>query len=186
MERTVAALVARVQGGDLGAFAALMAQFRPQFGRYAWQMLGTREEAEEALQDTFLRAYRSLATCREPDRFGAWAFRILVNRCRTGRRRLMRRDRFRAASREGVESLAVAHPEEDQALREEIDRALALLSPSQREAFLLKHVEGLSYEEIAELLDVPPGTVRSRLHRARCELRDRLRPQLFDPAEGAP
>jgi RNA polymerase sigma-70 factor (ECF subfamily) len=174
MEHTVAALVAKAQGGELPAFAALMAQFRPNFGRYALQMLGTREEAEEALQDTFLRAYRSLAGCREPERFGAWAFRILVNRCRTSRRRLLRRDRFRADSREGIDSPAVAHPEADNALREEIDRALALLPPAQREAFLLKHVEGLSYEEIAEATGARVPALKMRVSRASQALRRTL------------
>ena len=173
MEHTVAALVTKARSGDLTAFAALMAQFRSRFGRYAWQMLGTREEAEEALQDTFLRAYRSLASCREPERFGAWTFRILVNRCRTSRRRLMRRDRLGVGS-DAIESLAVAHPEEDQALREEIDRALALLPEAQREAFLLKHVEGLSYEEIAEMTGTRVPALKMRVLRACDALRKSL------------
>jgi RNA polymerase sigma-70 factor (ECF subfamily) len=168
MEHTVAALVARAQSGDLNAFAALMAQFRSSFGRYAWQMLGSREEGEEVLQDTFLRAYRSLASCRDPERFGAWAFRILVNRCRTSRRRLLRRDRFRAVDHDGVESLSVPHPEEDHELKEAIDKALELLPTAQREAFLLKHVEGFSYEEIAEVTGARVPALKMRVLRA-CE-----------------
>ncbi|HEU5219025.1 MAG TPA: RNA polymerase sigma factor [Gemmatimonadales bacterium] len=168
MEHTIAALVARAQSGDVNAFGALMAQFRSQFGRYAWQMLGTREEAEEVLQDTFLRAYRALSTCRDPERFGAWAFRILVNRCRSSRRRLLNRDRFRAPDHTGLEYLSAPAPEEDHELRESIDRALALLPPAQREAFLLKHVEGLSYGEIAELTGAGIPALKMRVLRA-CE-----------------
>ena len=96
MSDSDATLVARTLGGDLTAYAALMARYRDKFGRYAFHMLGNREDAQEALQDSFVRAYRSLASCRQPERFGAWLFRIVVNRCRTVRRRLQRDRRFDA------------------------------------------------------------------------------------------
>ncbi len=178
MGHTIAALVEKARSGDLNAFEALMAQFRPSFGRYAWQMLGSREEAEEVLQDTFLRAYRGLASCREPERFGAWAFRILVNRCRSSRRRLLRRDRFRAEDHEGGEALSVPYPETDLELKEAIDRALALLPAAQREAFLLKHVEGLSYEEIAEATGARIPALKMRVSRACEALRHSLQGEL--------
>src|SRR5690349_1864268 len=89
-----AALVARTLAGDLDAYAALMSRYRDAFGRYAIHMLGNAEDAQEAMQDSFVRAYRALGSCREPDRFGAWLFRIVVNRCRTVRRRLLRHRRF--------------------------------------------------------------------------------------------
>ncbi|HWP03415.1 MAG TPA: sigma factor, partial [Gemmatimonadaceae bacterium] len=78
-----ATLVARVRAGDTAAYAVLVARYRVQFARYAVRMLGSREDAEEALQDAFVRAYRSIAKCDDPERFGSWLFRILVNRCRT-------------------------------------------------------------------------------------------------------
>src|SRR6185437_3250454 len=78
-----AALVRRVQTGDTGAYADLVARYRDRLGRYALHMLGNREDAEEVLQDAFVRAYRSLARCDDPERFGAWLYGILVNRCRT-------------------------------------------------------------------------------------------------------
>ena len=96
MSDSDAALVARTLGGDLRAYAALMGRYRDKFGRYAFHMLGNREDAQEALQDSFVRAYRGLGACRQPERFGAWLFRILVNRCRTVRRRLQRDRRFDA------------------------------------------------------------------------------------------
>src|ERR687891_2436616 len=94
MSDSDAELVARTLGGDLNAYAALMARYRDKFGRYAFHMLGNREDAQEALQDSFVRAYRGLGSCRQPERFGAWLFRIVVNRCRTVRRRLQRHRRF--------------------------------------------------------------------------------------------
>jgi len=94
MSDSDAALVARTLEGDLNAYGVLMARYRESLGRYAFHMLGNREDAQEAMQDSFVRAYRALESCRQPDRFGAWLFRILANRCRTVRRRLLRHYRF--------------------------------------------------------------------------------------------
>ncbi len=88
-----AGLVRRVQAGDTGAYADLVARYRDRLGRYALHMLGNREDAEEVLQDAFVRAYRSLARCDDPERFGAWLYGILVNRCRTAGARATRRAR---------------------------------------------------------------------------------------------
>src|SRR5206468_2795592 len=93
-----AALVRRVQTGDTGAYADLVARYRDRLGRYALHMLGNREDAEEVLQDAFVRAYRSLARCDDPERFGAWLYGILVNRCRTAGARAARRARRLARS----------------------------------------------------------------------------------------
>src|SRR5439155_295586 len=89
-----AALVRRVQTGDTRAYADLVARYRDRLGRYALHMLGNREDAEEVLQDAFVRAYRSLARCDDPERFGAWLYGILVNRCRTTGGRAARRARL--------------------------------------------------------------------------------------------
>ena len=83
-------LVRRVLAGDTGAYAGLVTRYRDRLGRYAVHMLGDREDAEEALQDAFVRGYRSLARCDNPDRFGAWLYGILVNRCRTAGARAVR------------------------------------------------------------------------------------------------
>src|SRR6267378_1304111 len=86
VEPSDAELVRRVRTGDTGAYGALVSRYRDRLGRYAVHMIGDREDAEEALQDSFVRAYRSLARCDDPARFGAWLYGILVNRCRTTRR----------------------------------------------------------------------------------------------------
>ena len=78
-----AVVVANVRAGDSAAFAIIVARYRTQFSRYAVRMLGNREDAEEALQDAFVRAFKSLETCEDPAKFGSWFFRILANRCRT-------------------------------------------------------------------------------------------------------
>src|SRR3972149_11043482 len=78
-----AALVRRVLGGDVEGYAGLVARYRDRLGRYALHRLGNQADAEDAVQETFVRAYRALERCSAPERFGAWVFQILVNRCRT-------------------------------------------------------------------------------------------------------
>jgi RNA polymerase sigma-70 factor (ECF subfamily) len=170
-----AELVQRVRQGDLDAYGMLMTRYRLRFGRYAFHLLGNENDAEEALQDAFIRAYRSLEQCRDPDRFGAWLFRNLVNRCRTAARRRGRAD-ARLAPLEMVNEMGVTHPAETAMHREEIHRALGWLVPEQREAVLLKYVEELSYEEMAELTGAGESALKMRVKRA-CE---RLRHLLGD------
>src|SRR5262245_65614193 len=93
MASSDAELVRRVRAGDIGAYAVLVSRYRDRLGRYAVHMIGNREDAEEALQDTFVRAYRSLARC-DAARFGAWLCGILVNRCRSEERRGGKRRRM--------------------------------------------------------------------------------------------
>jgi RNA polymerase sigma-70 factor (ECF subfamily) len=168
-----AVLVGRTLAGDLAAFASLMDRYRDSLGRYAFHMLGSREDAEEAVQDSFVRAYRSLGDCRQPDRFGAWLFTILVNRCRTSQRRLFRRRRFSEELRDDVAAAGDAAASLE--WREEIGRALAGLRPHYREAFLLRYVEGLDYAEMARVTGAREPTLRMRVKRAGDRLRELLR-----------
>ena len=168
-------LVSAVLAGDVEAFAGLVARYRDRLGRFALHMLGNREDAEEALQDAFVRAFRSLHRCGDPTRFHAWIFRILVNRCRTMGGRRGRRERTFVADGAGPEPVQ-EHPAERFAWREEIARALATLEPDQREAFLLKYAEELSYEEMESMTGVKVSALKMRVKRA-C---DRLRPLLAE------
>lgn len=163
-----AAVVAKVLAGDTAAYAILVARYRAQFGRYAVRMLGSREDAEEALQDAFVRAYRSLARCDDPVRFGSWLFRILANRCRTAGGRKGRRERTFINDDLALHGASHDHPAERNAWREEIQGALLKLEPEQREAFLLKHVEDLGYEEMSEITGVGVSALKMRVKRA-CE-----------------
>jgi RNA polymerase sigma-70 factor, ECF subfamily len=173
MSDSDAALVARTLGGELPAYAALMARYRDKFGGYAFHMLGNREDAQEALQDSFVRAYRALGACRQPDRFGAWLFRILVNRCRTVRRRLQRSRRFDADLPDDIPA-GGSRPDAFE-WRDEIGQALARLRPHYREAFLLRYVEGLEYAEMAEMTGAKEPALRMRVKRASDQLRELLR-----------
>lgn len=170
-----AAAVAAVLAGDADAFAILLHRYRDQFTRFAVRMLGSREDADDALQSAFVRAYRNLGRCEDPSRFGAWLYRIVLNECRTlaGRRR--RRER-RIVRDEGVLERAAEFERagEDHGLRAEIQRALDRLEPDQREAFVLKHVEELSYEKMSELTGAGVSALKMRVKRACERLREHL------------
>jgi RNA polymerase sigma-70 factor (ECF subfamily) len=155
-------------------YRVLVERYRDQYARYAVHMLGNREDAEEVLQDAFTRAYRSLARCEDPERFGAWLFRILVNRCRTAGARRSRRSRTFVADEGALLGAAVEHPADQEAWREEIDRALAQLRPEQREAFLLKYVEEMGYDEMSRLTGVGVSALKMRVMRACDRLRELL------------
>lgn len=172
-------LVYQAQRGDLGAYAELVHRHRLGLERYALHLLGNREDAEDALQDSLVRAHRAIGQCREPDRFRGWLIRILVNRCRT---RLSRSSRV-PSDGEGsaaLAALAVEPQAERQGWDEEIRRALAALPGDQREAFLLHHVESFSYDEMAELTGVSVPALKMRVSRA-CE---RLRRELEEVYRG--
>ncbi|PYO68704.1 MAG: RNA polymerase subunit sigma-24 [Gemmatimonadetes bacterium] len=163
-------LVRRVLAGDTGAYAALVARYRDRLGRYAVHMLGDRQDAEEALQDAFVRAYRSLARCDDPERFGAWLYGILVNRCRTTGGRAARRARLFVRNDAALSGVALPSPAERAEWDDTVRRALARLAPEYREAFLLKHVEELEYEEMAQLTGAGISALKMRVKRAREQL----------------
>lgn len=168
MQLSDAAIVSRVLGGDANAYALLVERYYDKYARYAVHMLGNPEDAEEALQDAFVRAYRSLHRYQDQERFGAWLFRILVNRCRTAAGRRQVRDGT-IISHEGLMLAAsVAPAAENEMWRGELNRALDQLPSDQREAFLLKHVEDLSYEEMAEVTGAGVSALKMRVKRA-CE-----------------
>jgi RNA polymerase sigma-70 factor (ECF subfamily) len=139
-------------------------------------MLGNRAEAEEIAQEVFLRAHRALADFRGEARLGTWLYgiasRLCLNRLASPERRVARGDAALAhvvsATPDAVAELERA--ELDAALR----MAIAELPEERRLVLVLRDVEGLSYEQIAEALAIDPGTVRSRLHRARMQLKDKL------------
>ncbi len=170
-EDTDGLLVRRVLAGERQVYARLVERYRDRLGRYAVRMLGDVADAEDALQDTFVRGYRSLARCTDPERFGAWLFGILVNRCRTYAAKRTRRQKLVVTDDIAVASASVEHTEDRDASREAIMWALDQLPEEQREAFLLKHVEELSYEEMQQVTGTRIPALKMRVFRAREELR---------------
>jgi RNA polymerase sigma-70 factor, ECF subfamily len=163
---TDAMLVRRVLDGDTAAFTALVDRHAAACTRFATRMLGNREDAEDAVQESFLRAYRSLARYEERQVFRTWLFQILVNRCRTAAVRRQRRQRMFLVDDNAVASASVRPSADSTDLRAELRRAIDALDPEQREAFLLKHVEQLSYDEMAAATGVGISALKMRVKRA--------------------
>jgi RNA polymerase sigma-70 factor (ECF subfamily) len=171
-----AELVAAVLAGDIEAFSGLVRRYEDTCVRFAVRMLGSRVDADDALQSAFMRAFRGLRSCREPDRFGGWLYQIVVNECRTYASRQRRRElRFTAAPDAIDRAVAPgSEPEEDVDVGGHIENALGMLPADQREAFLLKHVEEMSYEEMREMTGVSISALKMRVKRACDGLRDLL------------
>lgn len=166
------AIPLRARDGDVEAFAELVEFFHVRCLRYARYMLGEEEDAEEAVQDTFVRVYDHLGQFRPDARFEPWLFRILANRCRTVRERRRRRESLVTTGELPV--VAAEAPADSQDLLEEVEAALEELPTEQREAFLLRHVEDLSYEDMAVITGVRLSALRMRVKRACDTLRTRL------------
>ena len=168
-------LVARAQAGDAAAFEAVVDLHYADCLRYATRMLGERADAEEAVQDTFVRAFRSLRHYDNRGQLRAWLFQILVNRCRSVLARRARRGRLlhRSVAAE-ADGPPVEELREVEWLRKEVERGLALLAREQREAFLLKYVEELSYEEMSALTGAGISALKMRVKRACERLREIL------------
>ena len=163
---TDATLVRRVLEGDTAAFTMLVDRHAAACTRFAMRMLGNREDAEDATQESFIRAYRSLGRYEERQAFRTWLFQILVNRCRTAALRRQRRQRMFLVDDNAVALASVRPAAESSGVREELQRAIDALDPDQREAFLLKHVEQLSYDEMAAATGVGVSALKMRVKRA--------------------
>ncbi len=170
-----AEVVAHVLGGDVEAFGILIRRYEPGLHRFASRMLGSADAAADAVAEGLVRAYRHLRSCREPARFRTWVYRIVANRCKS---HLARRPAGDLSLDDlpplpdPVDNVAALERAEQVAL---VTRALGELSPEKRQAFLLKHVEGMSYEEMAAVTGARIPTLKMRVHRAREALLDTLK-----------
>jgi RNA polymerase sigma factor (sigma-70 family) len=153
--------VARARAGDLGAFEELVRSHQADVYRLALKLVRDPPTAEDVTQEAFLHAYRSLRRFRGQAKFSTWLFRITRN-CAVDA--IRRRERLRRTDREAIPEQAT-HP--DPSLRAALDRAIASLPQELREPFVLIEVMGLSYREAGAVLSVVPGTLKSRMHRAR-------------------
>jgi len=158
-------IIARVLRGDRNAFGRLIRRYSDPLYRHALGMTGSPDVAEDILQASFIKAYQHLAEVH--GRFDAWIFRIVANGCKDWLKNIRR---THLSYEEDDQPSAFATPDEEldrTELRSDLDRALAALAPSLREAFVMKHVEGRSYEEMADLLGTTVGALKMRVHRAR-------------------
>ena len=159
----------RARAGDERAFAWLLGRYRERAVRLATQVMGHSGEGEDAAQEAFIRAFRSIRRLRPGTRFYAWLYPIVVRIC-LDRRRLARWEMEILCDCPGSPSGGSGDGPAVERLC--VESLLGRLSPPLRAAVVLRELEGLEYEEIAEALDLPVGTVRSRLHAARARLRE--------------
>lgn len=180
MSDSDAIVVRRVLAGDGEAFAILVDRHYDRCLRLAVHLLSDRSDAEDAVQETLLRAYRALGQYREQDRFAAWLTRILANQCRTTR---ARRPRPVPEDLEwGTADRTTDHPADAAAARGELAYALDRLPSDQREAVVLRYADDLSYDEMATATGATVGALKMRVQRA-CR---RLRGLLTDSAAATP
>jgi len=175
VERTDAQVVRDILAGDRDAYRLLVRRYGDTLHGHALRMTASQDEAADLVQRAFVQGFRKLRSCREPERVGAWLFRILANLCtdhvRSPRRRDLRITELASLlPSEADPSLDAAAAE----IRARVWGALESLTPEQREAFVLKHVEGRSYEEIAAVMDLSVASLKMRVHRAREALRGLL------------
>ena len=160
--------------GEVEAFAELSRRYRDSYTRFAVRMVGNRDDAEDVLQSAFIRAYRALAQCRDPHRFGAWLYQIVANECRTFVIRHARRERRLARDPIAMQAISVEPSFDGGDTLAEVQVALRQLEVDQREAFLMKHVEQLSYEQMAEITGDGVSALKMRVKRACARLREIL------------
>ncbi len=166
-EREEALWIARARAGDEAAFRWLLGRYRPRVVRLAAHVLRSEGDAEDAAQEAFVKAFQRLPSFRGDGRFSAWLFSLTVRLCLDRRR----------SARFGREVPADAAPDAVSAdtspdTRLLIDTLLDQLTPPMRAALVLREIEGFEYDEISQMLGIPVGTVRSRLHAARARFRE--------------
>ena len=166
-----AALIGRAQGGDRDAFGILIREHDEAMRRLAYSLLQDRGQMDDALQEAYFRAYRGLGSFRGAAAFSTWLYRIVYRTCIDEIRK--RRPVDPLDDGRDVADPA-SGPESQVAARRDVAAALARLSSDMRAAVWLIDAEGLSYDEAARVLGTPPGTVASRVSRARAHLREHL------------
>lgn len=194
MEQTDADLVRQTLCGNTTAYNGLVVRYQRQVYNLAYRMLGNAEDAGDLVQDTFLRAYGALRSFRQDASFLTWLYKIASNLCI---------DQLRSRKTKGVLSLNVeleegrepaadsrdCAPEETavrEAVQEVVQHAILNLPEKYRRVVIMRHLQDMSVEEIARVLDLPTGTVKTHLFRARDMLRGRLGPVLEMEPDGKP
>lgn len=176
-------LIERFQNGDLYAFDLIVKRYKNQLLNFVYRFLGNAEEAEDLVQETFLRVYRNRKAYQKVAKFSTWIYTIAGNLAKTELRKRKRRKFFSISDLGYNEkdydiSDEAYNPEKDvdgrmkeEIIHKEIDK----LSPKFREVILLRDVQQLSYEEISQIVNIPLGTVKSRVNRGRLKLQGKLK-----------
>ena len=185
-------LIDACRAGKTEAFGVLVSRYQDRLYPTVLRLAGCAEDARDLMQEAFLRAFQKLDRFHGESSFYTWVYRIAVNLTLSGHRRrrvsTRRRDESRGAMletacdpRDNDPSAPLERSERDRLIQSALNR----LAPDHRAVVVMKEFDGLRYEEIGAVLGVPVGTVRSRLHRARCELRDLLHDLVDDELPAA-
>jgi RNA polymerase sigma-70 factor (ECF subfamily) len=172
--------VRRVQRGDIDSFEVLVRRHEKAIFNLAYRLLGNYDEAAEVSQDVFLSAFKSIHQFRGEANFSTWLYRIGLNHASTRRKSLNSAQR-RQLSLDGTEVIANSTVDpaknlEDKEIQQRVQQALNSLDAEDARIILLRDLQDIPYDEVAEILDLPVGTVKSRLHRARQALKTSLAP----------
>jgi RNA polymerase sigma-70 factor (ECF subfamily) len=186
-------LVDRCRQGDRESFAQLMRLHERQIYNFTYRMLGDEEEAEDLTQDIFVAAFKGIRKFRGEAKFSTWLYRIALNQTRNRIKYLSRRDFFAKQSRrvqyrqespwENPDLLPDSAPTPEQwtltkSMAAQVQECLNQIPPQARQILVMRDVQGFSYEELSVMLSLNPGTVKSRLHRARSALQQCLADKL--------
>jgi len=181
-------VIERCKAGDEKAFDEIVLRSQKKVFNIAYRMLGNLEEAKDLAQEVFISVFESVKDLKEETKFDAWLTQITLNHCRNRWKYLKRRQYFNSDSlddpietEDGRLPRAVVDPSdnpeilyEKKSIQQFIQRGLLKLKEDQRELLVLRDLQGFSYEEMAELLSLPDGTIKSRLHRARMDFKEVL------------
>lgn len=185
-EHDEAHFVARLVARDESAFNELVVTYQRRVFALVFRMLGRRDEAEDLAQEVFVQVFKAIDQFRGDSKLSTWIYRIAVNLCKNRTKYLSRRhandqddvdamaDRLPFSAAKGVSVGGISRPDElveGMQLEVVVKRAIAQIEPEFREVLILRDVEDMSYEEIAEVTGLADGTVKSRIHRARAQLR---------------
>jgi RNA polymerase sigma-70 factor, ECF subfamily len=185
-EQSEAQFIARLVARDETAFNELVLTYERRVFSLVFRMLGRRDEAEDLSQEVFVQVFKAIDQFRGDSKLSTWIYRIAVNLCKNKTKYLARRhageqddidaiaERVPFSAAKGVSVADVSRPDElveGMQLEAVVKRAIAQLEPDFRQALILRDVEDMSYEEIASVTGLPDGTVKSRIHRARGQLR---------------
>ncbi len=188
MEQDDAKLIDDALGGDSAAFGLLVRKYQDRLFTALVYVSGSKDDAEDVAQEAFTQAYLKLASFERQSLFYTWLYRIAFNTAISRRRRKRIESSVEQTKHAtGDEPADRSEQPEDRLLRQEraalLERALGELSAEHRAILVLREMEGCEYEEISRILELPVGTVRSRLHRARLQLKEQLTGVLDEPME---
>ena len=181
-------MIENCKAGDEKAFAEIVFHNQKKVFNIAYRMLGNMEEAKDLAQEVFLSVFESIKDLKEEIKFEAWLTQITLNHCRNRWKYLKRRQYFNSDSlddpietEDGSMPRAIVDPSdnpetlyEKKSIQQFIQRGLMKLKEDQREMIVLRDLQGFSYEEMVQLLGLPEGTIKSKLHRARMDLKETL------------